>query len=165
MPAPYAAPYTITSAALSAVAEIAGLLGRLEALEVAGKVPVLRRENRIRSIHSSLAIENNTLTLEQVTAFIEFLLAAILTALREAGDPHPGEQVGAAVSEQVAKILKACSGSPQSKARLLEAAGLANAYLNYKRHIQPLVADGSLEMTLPEKPTSRLQKYRLTAKG
>ncbi len=33
-------------------------------------MPVLRRENGIRSIHSSLAIENNSLTLEQVTAVI-----------------------------------------------------------------------------------------------
>ena len=31
----------------------------------------LRRENRIRTIHASLAIENNMLTLEQVTAVIE----------------------------------------------------------------------------------------------
>ncbi len=38
-------------------------------------------------------------------------------------------------------------------------------YLNYKRHIQPLRAEGLLEMTLPDKPNSRLQKYRLTAKG
>ena len=98
-------------------------------------------------------------------AFIEFLLAAILTAMREAGDSQPGEQVSAAVSEQVAKILKACSNSPQSKASLLDAAGLANAYLNYKRHIQPLIADGWLEMTIPDKPNSRLQKYRLTPKG
>lgn len=30
----------------------------------------LRKENRIRSIHSSLAIEQNTLSLEQVTAII-----------------------------------------------------------------------------------------------
>jgi Fic family protein len=33
--------------------------------------PRLRRENRIRTIQASLAIENNTLTLEQVTAVIE----------------------------------------------------------------------------------------------
>jgi Fic family protein len=70
MPPSYTPPYTITSAALSAVAEIAGLLGRLDATSGLGKAPMLRRENRIRSIHSSLAIENNTLTLEQVTAVI-----------------------------------------------------------------------------------------------
>jgi Fic family protein len=56
---------------LTLVAEIAASLGRLDAIASPGKVPMLRRENRIKSIHSSLAIENNTLTLDQVTAVIE----------------------------------------------------------------------------------------------
>jgi ATP-dependent DNA helicase RecG len=34
-----------------------------------------------------------------------------------------------------------------------------------KAYIEPLVAAGWLERTIPNKPTSRLQKYRLTAKG
>lgn len=38
---------------------------------VAGPNPILRRENRIKSIHSSLAIEQNTLTLEQVSNIID----------------------------------------------------------------------------------------------
>ena len=32
-------------------------------------------------------------------------------------------------------------------------------------HIQPLLDDGVLEMTIPDKPTSSQQKYRTTAKG
>ena len=32
-------------------------------------------------------------------------------------------------------------------------------------YLQPAIAGGVLEMTIPDKPTSRLQKYRLTAKG
>ena len=101
----------------------------------------------------------------QSTAFIEFLLSAIHAALLEAAGQCGGEQVSAPVSEQVTAILHACAREPRSKADLLQAAGLANAYLNYKRHIQPLLAEGLLEMTLPDKPNSRLQKYRLTAKG
>ena len=100
------------------------------------------------------------------TAFIEFLLDALLTALREvAGKDSSGEQVDEQLSEQVVKILRACAQGPKTKAELLKAAGLANAYLNYKRHILPLVQSGILEMTIPEKPNSRLQKYRLTPKG
>jgi len=38
-------------------------------------------------------------------------------------------------------------------------------YLNYKRNIQPLLAAELFEMTLLDKPNSRLQKYRITAKG
>ena len=70
MPAPYSPPFTVTSAALAMVVEIAGEVARMGALSTTGNVPRLRRDNRIRSIHASLAIENNTLTLEQVTAAI-----------------------------------------------------------------------------------------------
>ncbi len=70
MPSTESPPYTITPAILSLVAEIAGGLGRIGAISGSGNVPTLRRANRIRSIHASLAIENNTLTLDQVTAVI-----------------------------------------------------------------------------------------------
>ncbi|WP_041465716.1 Fic family protein [Chlorobium limicola] len=50
-------------------------------------------------------------------------------------------------------------------AELLEISGLANVYMNYKRHLFPLIGKGYIEMTIPEKPNSRLQKYRLTDKG
>ncbi len=36
---------------------------------------------------------------------------------------------------------------------------------SFKRHIEPLLADGFIEMTVPDKPNSRLQKYRLTDRG
>jgi Fic family protein len=70
MPEPTPPPFTISPAILSLVAEIAGEVGRLGALSGQGGIPKLRRENRIRTIHASLAIENNTLTLDQVTAVI-----------------------------------------------------------------------------------------------
>ena len=53
----------------------------------------------------------------------------------------------------------------RSKQEILEIAGLSNVYMNYKRHIVPLLERKLLEMTIPEKPNSRLQKYRLTDKG
>jgi len=71
MPAPDPPPHSITPAILTLVAEIAGEMGRLSARFGKGKVPLLRRDNRIQSIHASLAIENNTLSLEQVTAVIQ----------------------------------------------------------------------------------------------
>lgn len=70
MPSNHTPPFAITSPILTLVAEIAGAVGRLGVLAGPGGVPRLRRENRIKSIHASLAIENNTLTLEQVTAVI-----------------------------------------------------------------------------------------------
>lgn len=52
------------------VAEIAELVGRLSSTNQLSSNPTLRRTNRIRTIHGSLAIEQNTLTLEQVTAVL-----------------------------------------------------------------------------------------------
>lgn len=82
---PDSPPHTITPAILSLVAEIAGEVGRLGALHSPSKVPMLRRENRIRSIHASLAIENNTLTLDQVTA--------VLAGKRVLGPPSEIQEV------------------------------------------------------------------------
>ncbi|MDA0766391.1 MAG: Fic family protein [Verrucomicrobia bacterium] len=70
MPPRYTPPYTITSSILSSVAEIGAEIGRLTARQETRTAPLLRRQNRIRSIHASLAIENNTLSLDQVTAII-----------------------------------------------------------------------------------------------
>ncbi|MCI7809563.1 Fic family protein [bacterium] len=52
------------------IAEIAELVGRVSAAAGLSANPTLRRTNRIRSIYSSLAIEQNTLSLEQVTAVL-----------------------------------------------------------------------------------------------
>ena len=43
--------------------------------------------------------------------------------------------------------------------------GLKNADHFRKAYILPAMAAGVLEMTLPEQPNSRLQRYRLTNKG
>lgn len=330
MPAPHAPPFQLTSAILSQVAEIAAMVGRLEVLEAARRVPVLRRENRLKSIHASLAIEQNTLTLEQVTAviagkrvlgppkeiqevtnafaayeampewspasvtdllaahgllmagliahagrfrsgavgiaqgekvvhfappavrvpglmkdllawlrrtdthplvascvvhyevefihpfadgngrigrlwqtlilsrwhpllaylpvesvirerqpeyykvlaacdkagnstaFIEFLLAAILEALREA---NTTDQVAEPVTDQVAALLRALGSATLSAMECMSHLGLSHRPTFRANYLRPAMASGLVEATVPGKPNSRLQKYRLTAKG
>lgn len=66
----YTPPYEITEEMLELVSEIMENLGKLSSVNDLEKLPRLRRANRIKSIHSSLAIENNTLSVEQVTAVI-----------------------------------------------------------------------------------------------
>jgi len=63
-------PFEITTAILDEIAEIAELVGRVNASPSLSTNPTLRRTNRIRTIYSSLAIEQNTLSLEQVTAVL-----------------------------------------------------------------------------------------------
>lgn len=64
-------PFEITNAILGEIAEIAELVGHLNAAVGLSASPMLRRANRIKTVYSSLAIEQNTLSLEQVTAVIE----------------------------------------------------------------------------------------------
>ena len=63
-------PFEITNQMIGYVAEIAELVGKLSAVSSLSANPTLRRSNRIRTIHGSLAIEQNTLSLEQVTAVL-----------------------------------------------------------------------------------------------
>ena len=63
-------PFEITNTMIHEVAEIAELVGRLTSTNQLSANPTLRRTNRIRTIHGSLAIEQNTLSLEQVTAVL-----------------------------------------------------------------------------------------------
>ena len=63
-------PFEITTAILDEIAEIAELVGHVNASLGLSANTMLRRSNRIRTIYSSLAIEQNTLSLEQVTAVL-----------------------------------------------------------------------------------------------
>lgn len=51
--------------------QVEGLLGELKAFKVQKPQIKLRKENKIRTVHHSLAIEGNTLSSEQVTAILE----------------------------------------------------------------------------------------------
>ena len=63
-------PFEITNTMIHKVAEIAELVGKLTSTNQLSANPTLRKTTRIRKIHGSLAIEQNTLSLEQGTAFL-----------------------------------------------------------------------------------------------
>lgn len=66
----YQPPFTITNRMLMLVAEIAEKTGRISNYKSFESKPHLRRNNRIRSIHSSLAIEANSFSLDEVRGVI-----------------------------------------------------------------------------------------------
>ena len=68
----YVPPFNITEKILHLISEIAEQVGMLNA-RIGGDTPspMLRKKNQIKTIHSSLAIENNTLSLNQVTDIID----------------------------------------------------------------------------------------------
>ena len=67
----YQPPFALSHAMLSKVADIGEWLGRWKQANLGELVPQLRRGNRIRTIQASLAIEQNTLSIEQVTAVLD----------------------------------------------------------------------------------------------
>ena len=67
----YIPPFTITNIMLDRVSSIMKKIGKLDNYKDLNKMPILRRNNRIKSIHSSLAIEANSLSFEQVKDIID----------------------------------------------------------------------------------------------
>lgn len=64
-------PYDITPKILKLISSISEKIGEVNANYLSKQSPQLRRQNRIKTIHSSLQIEGNALTEEQITALIE----------------------------------------------------------------------------------------------
>lgn len=62
----YKPPFTITNSILSHVASVSEKVGRITVMSNMENKPHLRKNNRIKSIHSSLKIEANSLSLSQV---------------------------------------------------------------------------------------------------
>ena len=66
----YEPPFVITNEMLNSVSEIMEIIGRIGALDNLNRFPVLRKQNRVRSIHSSCYIEANSLSFDQVQDII-----------------------------------------------------------------------------------------------
>ena len=64
-------PYDITPSVLKLISSISEKIGEVNATYLSKQSPQLRKQNRIKTIQSSLQIEGNTLTTEQITALIE----------------------------------------------------------------------------------------------
>ncbi len=108
----YQPPYTITPQIVQQVADIVELVTRWSYSDHSALTPQLRRNNRIRTIQASLAIENNTLSIEQVTD--------VLDGKTVVGLPREIQEVRNAFAayEQVSKW------QPRSQSDLLAAHGL-----------------------------------------
>ena len=67
----YSPPYTLTDKTVMLTAEITEIITRLSITTGDIPNPRLRKENRVKTIQASLAIENNTLSIEQVTDILD----------------------------------------------------------------------------------------------
>ena len=90
--------------------------------------------------------------------FVSFMLHVILASLESLGSP----QVAPQVTPQVEALLAVLQGE-MSRGELMAALGLSDRKSFRMRYIQPALEAGLIEMTIPDKPNSRLQKYRKTS--
>ncbi|GHU84167.1 hypothetical protein FACS1894196_4900 [Clostridia bacterium] len=99
--------------------------------------------------------------------FIEFTLLAIFDSITQQEkhqlkhqDKHQVELPDTAIA-----VLKALDNKDLSRKEIFAAIGMNGDSRSFKRNVEPLQACGFIEMTVPDKPNSRLQKYRLTDAG
>lgn len=81
----YKPPFEITSKIIELISNISEKIGEISSVQNNPYHIQLRKENRIKIIHSSLAIENNSLSLGQITAIID--------GKRVLGDPNEIKEV------------------------------------------------------------------------
>ncbi len=107
------------------------------------------------------AIAESTKAAES-TPFVEFMLQTIREKIEASIEET--HQVAHQVAHQVGVLLPVLLGE-MSRSELMRIMALKDR-VNFKRiYLDPALADGLIEMTIPNKPNSRLQKYRLTEKG
>ena len=94
-----------------------------------------------------------------------FVTAIFRSKMEVRAAAQPGAQPGAQSGAQSEHVLAALSQGERSAGDLAEALSLWSRTGALKRTLNELVAGGSVEYILPDKPTSRLQRYRLTKAG
>jgi Fic family protein len=94
-----------------------------------------------------------------VTPFLEFMLTMIRDAM-----PGSTPQVTPQV-EQLLRLLSDADPDGLSRKELLEASSLRDRKSFANRRLTPALAAGLIEMTIPDKPNSRMQRYRITSDG
>ena len=96
------------------------------------------------------------------TPFITYMLEAIHAAVRAF---RTTDQEGDQITDQVARLLAELRDGPKSAAGVMAALGLSHRPTFRNNYIRPALDAGLVEMTRPESPTARNQRYRLTARG
>ncbi len=99
-------------------------------------------------------------------------LSALISFLNKPDDPlsnQVGNQVKELLNEElninVIPILEFIGKQQQSRHGIFNHIGLSNQSANRKKYIDPLIALSLIEMTIPETPTHKHQKYQLTNTG
>jgi len=91
--------------------------------------------------------------------FIEYCLSAIFETITS--QIKLQEKALANLSKIQKDILKALEKGNLTRKEIFATVGISGDTRAYKRHIEPLITMGLVEMTVPDKPNSKMQKYRV----
>ncbi|WP_448871767.1 Fic family protein [Desulfobulbus propionicus] len=78
--------------------------------------------------------------------------------------PLPGKGGTPEVTPEVVELLRVMEGE-MSRREIMDLLGLKDEKHFREHYQQRAIKAGVIELTIPDKPTSRLQKYRRTALG
>jgi len=141
--------YSIPPKILAFSEQIGEAIGRVEASSVLRDLRQ-QRINRVRQIHGTLAMAGNSLSEEKISAILE-----------ETWPSQPGDQA----TDLVAALLAFLQAGPKPAAELMAELGLSHRPTFRKNCLRPAMDAGWVEMTHPESPTAKNQKYRLVGDG
>jgi len=101
--------------------------------------------------------------------FIEFMLERLLEAIAQhtatGTDSSVTDPVADPFTDPVDQVLRELASGPLAPSMILSRLGLRHRPTFRSNYLRPALEGKWIEMTLPNKPNSRLQKYRLTAAG
>ena len=142
-----------------------GRMGRLWQTLILGKWSPLFANIPVESLvhqhqQEYYAALNDSTKHGDCAVFVEFILTMVQKAVSECQTP----QVAPQVTPQVERLLETLV-SDMSRDHLQKALGLQDRKSFRALYLAPALAAGLIEMTIPEKPNSRLQKYRLAGLG
>lgn len=96
------------------------------------------------------------------TVFVEFMLTAMYDVLLQLVEQqNESDPVGDPVSDPVEKLTAVLLGKELSITELMAALGLKHKYTFRKNYLNPALEQGVIERTIPDKPNSKNQKYRV----
>lgn len=93
--------------------------------------------------------------------FVRFMLEVILDTLRQTVVVGEAENAGMSpVSASIQRLLDAIGGETLSAVEIMERLNMTHRPTFRKNYLNPALNAGVIEMTIPDKPNSRNQKYR-----
>lgn len=147
--------------------DLAGAFHRTGAIEVWG-----RGTNRVIDACRAWGIATPTFAVEMGVTTVSFRAEVRPRGGAEQAGATPSgrtdlvdDSVTDSVGDPVDRLLRALGRGPLATAQLQRTLGLKHRPTFKENYLKPALAERLIEMTVPDKPSSRLQKYRLTDAG